>query len=81
VIVLAKLTVSLIVLAQFLILFNAGICVAGMLPAMLVADIPLPQGSFFALPLLHDNARLPDPRPTPGNRSRWGAARSGHAAP
>jgi len=56
VIYLAKLAVVLVMLAEFLILFTAGIYAAGMLPYALVPGVPHPRGSFLALPLLRENA-------------------------
>ena len=53
---LTKLAVILVMLLQFLLLFNAGIYAAGMIPYALVPGVPLPKGSFFALPLLRENA-------------------------
>lgn len=51
----AKLAVILVMLVQFLVLFNAGIYVSGMLPAWLLAPVPRPHGSFAALPLWREN--------------------------
>jgi len=56
VIFLSKLGVILVMLAQFLVLFNAGIYVAGVLPALIVQGVPHPKGSFFSLPLFRENA-------------------------
>lgn len=56
VIFLSKLTVIVVMLVQFLFLFNAGIYVSGMIPYLLVPGVPQPKGSFFALPLLRENA-------------------------
>lgn len=53
---LAKLVVILVMLVQFLILFNLAIYVSGMTPALLVPGVPHPKGSFLALPLLRENA-------------------------
>ena len=55
VIFLSKLTVILVMLAQFLVLFNAGIYVSGILPSLIVSGVPQPKGSFFSLPLLREN--------------------------
>jgi hypothetical protein len=52
----SKLGVILVMLLQFLLLFNAGIYMSGMAPALLVAGVPHPKGSFFALPILRENA-------------------------
>lgn len=56
VIFLSKLAVILVMLAQFLVLFSAGIYVSGMIPALLVPGVPHPQGSFLSLPLFRENA-------------------------
>jgi hypothetical protein len=56
VIFLSKLAVILVMLAEFLLLFNAGIYVSGMLPALLLPGVPYPAGTFLALPLLRENA-------------------------
>ena len=56
VIFLSKLAVILVMLLQFLLLFNAGIYAAGMLPSLLVPGVPPPKGSFSSLPLLRENA-------------------------
>ena len=56
VIFLSKLAVILVMLVQFLILFNAGIYLSGMLPYWLVPGVPRPKGSFSSLPLLRENA-------------------------
>lgn len=53
---LSKLAVILVNLILFLLLFNAGIYVSASLPALLVPGVPYPKGSFFALPLLRENA-------------------------
>lgn len=55
VIFLAKLAVILVMLVQFLLLFNAGIWLSAMIPS-LWPGVPQPRGSFFALPLLRENA-------------------------
>lgn len=52
----AKLAVILVMMVQFLLLFNAGIYAAGMLPAALLAGVPYPKGTFLSLPLLRENA-------------------------
>ena len=56
VIFLSKLGVILIMMIQFLLLFNAGIYVSGMLPYWIVPGVPNPKGSFWSLPLLRENA-------------------------
>lgn len=56
VIFLSKLGVILVMLAQFLVLFNAGIYVSGILPSLIVPGVPHPKGSFLSLPLLRENA-------------------------
>jgi hypothetical protein len=56
VIFLSKLAVILVMLAQFLLLFNLGIYASAMLPFAVVPGVPLPKGSFFSLPLLRENA-------------------------
>jgi lantibiotic transport system permease protein len=53
---LSKLTVILVMLVQFLLLFNAGIYVSGVLPSLVVPGVPHPKGSFFSLPLFRENA-------------------------
>ena len=53
---LSKLGVILVMLVQFLFLFNAGIYVSAMIPALLLPGVPYPKGSFLALPLLRENA-------------------------
>ncbi|MFL6247378.1 MAG: ABC transporter permease [Thermoanaerobaculia bacterium] len=56
VIFLSKLGVILVMLVQFLFLFNAGIYVSGMIPHWLVPGVPHPKGNFWSLPLLRENA-------------------------
>ncbi len=56
VIFLSKLAVILVMLVEFLLLFNAGIYLAGMVPFVLVPGVPHPKGAFTALPLLRENA-------------------------
>ena len=51
----SKLAVILVMMAEFLILFNAGIYVSGMIPHLLVPGVPRPKGSFLSLPLLREN--------------------------
>lgn len=52
----AKLLVILLMLAEFLLLFNAGIYLSAMLPFLLMPGVPRPAGSFLGLPLLRENA-------------------------
>ncbi|HKS21490.1 MAG TPA: ABC transporter permease [Thermoanaerobaculia bacterium] len=52
-----KLAVIVLMLAQCLALFSAGIYVSGMIPSWLLPDVPHPAGSFFALPLWRENCR------------------------
>jgi hypothetical protein len=54
---LSKLGVILVMLVQFLLLFNAGIYLSGMVPYVLVPGVPHPKGSFASLPLLRENAQ------------------------
>lgn len=56
VIFLSKLTVILVMLVQFLVLFTIGIYAAAMIPYALVPGVPHPKGTFLALPLLRENA-------------------------
>jgi lantibiotic transport system permease protein len=56
VIFLSKLSVILVMLVQFLVLFTAGIYVFAMIPPLVVPGVPFPKGSFWALPLLRENA-------------------------
>ncbi|HEX6160722.1 MAG TPA: ABC transporter permease [Thermoanaerobaculia bacterium] len=56
VIFLAKLSVIVVMLIQFLLLFNLAIYASGVLPSILVPGVPHPRGSFAALPLLRENA-------------------------
>lgn len=53
---LAKLGVVLVMMAQFLALFGAGIYLSGIAPSVLVPGVPDPKGSFLALPVLRDSA-------------------------
>jgi lantibiotic transport system permease protein len=52
----AKLTVILVMLAQFLALFTVGIYISAMIPALVLPGVLAPKGSFLKLPLLRDNA-------------------------
>ena len=52
----SKLAVIVVLLIQFLILFNAGIYLSGIIPPALVPGVPHPKGSFLALPLLRESA-------------------------
>jgi hypothetical protein len=56
VIFLSKLAVILVMLVQFLLLFNAGIYVSAMIPYLLVPGVPHPKGTFSSLPLWSENA-------------------------
>jgi hypothetical protein len=49
VIFLSKLGVILVMMVLFLILFNAGMYVSGMLSSLVIAGVPRPKGSFFFL--------------------------------
>ncbi|MEA2337960.1 MAG: lantibiotic transport system permease protein [Thermoanaerobaculia bacterium] len=53
---LSKLAVILVMMIEFLLLFNAAMYASGMIPALLVPGIPHPKGSFTSLPLLRENA-------------------------
>jgi len=55
VIFLTKLGVILVMIVEFLLLFNAGMYVSGMIPVAL-PDVPAPKGGFLQLPLLRENA-------------------------
>ena len=55
VIFLTKLGVILVMIFEFLLLFNAGMYVSGMIPAIVVPGVPHPRGTFTALPLLREN--------------------------
>jgi hypothetical protein len=57
VIFLSKLAVILVLMVEFLLLFNGGIYVSAMIPPLLIASVPHPKGTFASLPLLADNAR------------------------
>lgn len=57
VIFLAKLGVIVVMLIEFLLLFNAGIYASAMIPAALIPGVPSPKGRFLDLPLLQENAR------------------------
>lgn len=52
----SKLAVILVLLLEFLLLFNLAIYVSAMIPPILFASVPQPKGSFFALPLFRENA-------------------------
>ena len=56
VVFLAKLFVVAVMIGQFLLLFDAGLFVSAIVPCMVVPGVPWPQGSFWSLPLLRDNA-------------------------
>jgi lantibiotic transport system permease protein len=51
-----KLAVILVMLVEFLLVFNAGIFLCGAIPALLVPGLAFPKGSFLALPLMRENA-------------------------
>lgn len=53
---LAKLSVILLMLAQFLVLFTLGIYASAMIPSLLLPGVPHPKGNFLSLPLLRENA-------------------------
>ena len=53
---LSKLCVILVMLVQFLVLFNAGVYASAMLPYLLVPGVPRPSGAFSSLPLWRENA-------------------------
>jgi len=52
----SKLAVILLMLVQFLILFNLGIYASAMIPYLVVPGVPHPRGTFLSLPLLRENA-------------------------
>ena len=52
----AKLAVIIVTLVQFLALFTVGIYVSALIPSLFAPGVPHPNGSFFALPLLRQNA-------------------------
>lgn len=52
----SKLAVILVMLVQFLILFNLGIYASGMIPWLVVPGVPHPKGAFWSLPLFRENA-------------------------
>lgn len=53
---LSKLAVILLMMVQFLVLFALGVYASAMLPVLLVPGVPVPKGSFWALPILKDSA-------------------------
>ena len=53
---LAKLTVILLLMVQFLALFALGVYASAMIPYLLVPGVPRPKGSFSSLPVLRDCA-------------------------
>jgi hypothetical protein len=55
VIFLSKLGVILVMIIEFLLLFNVGMYVSGMIPVAL-PGVPTPKGAFLSLPLLRENA-------------------------
>lgn len=54
----AKLTVILLMLLQFFVMFNVGIYLAGIIPTLLFTDVPFPQQSFPLLGFLKGNAKF-----------------------
>jgi hypothetical protein len=56
VIFLSKLLVILVLMVEFLLLFNAGMYVSAMIPYLVVPGVPHPKGTFASLPLLRENA-------------------------
>jgi len=57
VIFVAKLAVILLLMAELLLLFNAGIYVSAMIPPLLLAGVPRPPGSFAPLARAAESAR------------------------
>ncbi|MFY0256360.1 ABC transporter permease [Chitinophaga sp. 30R24] len=55
---LAKLGVILVMLSQFFLLFNVGIYLTGIIPALLVKGVPFPQEPFPLVPFLYGNAKF-----------------------
>jgi len=53
---LSKLGVILVMMIEFLFLFNAGMYVSGIIPWLVVPGVPHPKGTFSSLPLLRENA-------------------------
>jgi len=56
VIFLSKLSVILMLMIEFLLLFNAGMYASAMIPYLIVPGVPHPNGTFSSLPLLRENA-------------------------
>jgi len=56
VIFLSKLSVILVLMIEFLLLFNAAMYVSAMIPYLVVPGVPHPKGSFTSLPLFRENA-------------------------
>ena len=56
VIFLSKLTVILVLMIEFLLLFNGGMYVSSMIPYLIISGVPHPKGSFASLPLFPENA-------------------------
>ncbi len=54
----AKLSVILLMLLQFFILFNIGIYLTGIIPALLFTNVPFPQHSFPLFGFLSGNAKF-----------------------
>lgn len=50
----SKLAVILLMLAQFLLLFNIGIYLSALVPYLLLSDVPYPAGPFPAMPFLRE---------------------------
>ncbi|MCE6991897.1 ABC transporter permease [Dyadobacter sp. CY323] len=55
---LAKFAVAITMLFQFFLIFNAGIILTGILPALLFRDVPFPQQDFPFLGFLTGNAKF-----------------------
>lgn len=56
VVFLSKLGVILVLMVEFLLLFNLGIYAAAIIPSVIVPGVPHPKGTFLALPLFRENA-------------------------
>lgn len=54
----AKLVVVLAMLLQFFVVFNAGVYAAGIIPAVLLSNMPFPQQPFPVSAFLHENAKF-----------------------
>ncbi|WP_138475538.1 ABC transporter permease [Dyadobacter bucti] len=55
---LAKFGVTVIMLVEFFLLFNVGICLTGIVPAMLFQDVPFPTSDFPFVPFLQGNSKF-----------------------